>query len=96
MLSMSSCFLAFYPKYILFLPIPPVFADIYIQMRDEILRARSSLLASKESAKVESVIRLLEQTYERLQDEGEENVVPSAKQDVSKTDHVFMHGCAGI
>ena len=35
-------------------------------MREELLLARSSLLASGDSAKVESVIRLLEQTYERL------------------------------
>ena len=41
-------------------------------MREELLLARSSLLASGDSAKVESVIRLLEQTYERLRHDTED------------------------
>ena len=36
---------------------------------------RSSLMASGESAKVESVIRLLEQTYERLRHDTEDEVI---------------------
>ena len=42
-------------------------------MREELLFARSSLIASGESAKVESVIRLLEQTYERLKNDTEDD-----------------------
>ena len=41
-------------------------------MREELLLARSSLLSSGDSAKVESVIRLLEQTYERLKNDTED------------------------
>ena len=44
-------------------------------MREELLFARSSLIASGESAKVESVIRLLEQTYERLRHDTEDEVI---------------------
>ena len=36
-------------------------------MREEIWRARHSLLTSQDSQGVKSVIRLLEQTYDRLQ-----------------------------
>ena len=39
-------------------------------MREEILRARHNLLTSQDSARVESVIRLLEQTYQRLENEA--------------------------
>ena len=39
-------------------------------MREEILRARQKLLTGKDSARVDSVIRLLEQTYQRLESEA--------------------------
>ena len=39
-------------------------------MREEILRARHSLLTGQDSARVDSVIRLLEQTYQRLESEA--------------------------
>ena len=39
-------------------------------MREEILRARHNLLTSQDSARVESVIRLLEQPYQRLENEA--------------------------
>ena len=39
-------------------------------MREEILRARHNLLTGQDSARVDSVIRLLEQTYQRLESEA--------------------------
>ena len=39
-------------------------------MREEILRARHNLLTGQDSSRVESVIRLLEQTYQRLETEA--------------------------
>ena len=39
-------------------------------MREEILRARHNLLTGQDSARVESVIRLLEQTYQHLENEA--------------------------
>ena len=39
-------------------------------MREEILRARQKLLTGQDSARVDSVIRLLEQTYQRLESEA--------------------------
>ena len=44
-------------------------------MREEILRARHNLLTGQDSAKVDSVIRLLEQTYQRLESEAAEALV---------------------
>ena len=40
-------------------------------MREEILRARHNLLTCQDSDRVDSVIRLLEQTYQRLESEVE-------------------------
>lgn len=40
-------------------------------MRKEIWRARQNLLNGQDSCQVESVIRLLEQTYDRLKREPE-------------------------
>ena len=47
-------------------------------MREEIWRARHNLLTGQDSEGVKSVIKLLEQTYDRLQQDSDEATAAAA------------------